>query len=116
MKEAFSLVQLEPDEHIVFGIRVVSDSTEETRKGITNKRVVIEASMGYTTSIANSEVKRVNLARETRMAAPYLRIVSIQDSSGRTHPIGLGGIDPDLEPRLHAMFPLAKLKTKNRNR
>ena len=127
MAETFAIVQLEPGEQLVFGVALetsstsfsvqgvnVGGSTKETRKGITDRRVIIEASTGQITSIPNGDVKTVTIMREKEMGVDVLRIVSVVDAAGRTHALSLGAIDPGHEGRIKQMFPAATLATKKK--
>jgi hypothetical protein len=127
MGESFAIVQLEPGEQIVFGISLetssssfqlqginVGGSSKETRKAITDRRVIIEVSTGDVTSIPNGDVKTVTLAREKQMGVDVLRLVSVADTGGKTHALGLGGIDPGHEARIQQLFPAATLATKKK--
>jgi hypothetical protein len=127
MAESFAIVQLEPGENIVFGISLetssssfqvqgvsLGGSSKETRKAVTDRRVIVEASTGDVTLSPNGDVKTVTLAREKQMGVEVLRIVSVADGAGKTHALGLGGIDPGHEARIKELFPAATLATKKK--
>ena len=82
MAESFAIVQLEPGENIVFGISLetssssfqvqgvsLGGSSKETRKAITDRRVIVEVSTGDVTLIPNGDVKTVTLRARSRWAS-----------------------------------------------
>ncbi len=127
MTESFMIARLEPGEQVVFGIALetssssfalngvqLGGSTKETRKAITDRRVIVEVSTGEVTTIANREVRTVTVARDKQMGVEVLRIVSVTDGAGRALTLGLGGIDPSHEERVRALFPAASLVAKKK--
>ncbi|HEY3802524.1 MAG TPA: hypothetical protein VGL61_07940 [Kofleriaceae bacterium] len=127
MSESFSIVQLEPDEHVVFGISLetssssfsvqgisVGGSSKEVRKAITDQRVIVEVSTGDVTAVPNGEVKTVTIQREKQMGVDVLRIVSVANAAGQKIGLDLGGIDPGHEARIQQLFPAATLAMKKR--
>jgi hypothetical protein len=127
MTESFMIAQLEAGEHVVFGIALetssssfslngfqVAGSTKETRKGITDRRVIVEVSTGEITTVANAEVRTVSLGREKQLGVEMLRIESVTDGAGRTVALGIGGLDPTQEAQVKALFPSASLVAKKK--
>jgi hypothetical protein len=127
MTESFMIARLEPGEQVVFGIALetsssslsldgfeVGGSTKETRKAITDRRVIVEVSTGEVTTLENAEVRTLTLAREKQMGLELLRIVSVTDGAGRSIALGLSGIDPSQEDRVKAVFPAASLVAKKK--
>jgi hypothetical protein len=127
MTESFMIAQLEAGEQVVFGIALqtssssfslngfqVAGSTKETRTAITDRRVIVEVSTGEITTVANAEVRTVNLGREKQLGVELLRIESVSDGAGRTLALGIGGLDPTQEEQVKALFPAASLVAKKK--
>ena len=127
MAEEFTYVKLEEGEQVVFGIALqtssssfslngfqVAGSTKETRTAITDRRVIAEVSTGEITTVANAEVRTVNLGREKQLGVELLRIESVTDGAGRTIALGIGGLDPAQEEQVKALFLSASLVSKKK--
>ena len=121
------IARLEAGEQVVFGIALetssssfsiqgiqVGGATRETRKAITDRRVIVEVSTGEVTTVATREVRTIAIGRHKQMGVEVLRIESVTDGAGRTIALGLGGIDPGHEDRVKALFPAASVVAKKK--
>jgi hypothetical protein len=128
MSEGFAIVQLQPGEALVFGPTLetssssfsiqgvnVGGSSKETRAGVTTRRVIREVSTGEIHELANDDIKKVTVAHEKELGVEVLRLVSVTAGDGRTIALGVGGLDPNDEKRLRALFPAAELVAKKKS-
>jgi hypothetical protein len=124
----FDFTKLEDGEALQFGIAKhvksssvslggvnVSSSSEETKVGITDRRVIVEKSTGETVVLPIADVKSITMTRDKVMGAPIIQLVSLVTQTGRKVELGIGHIDPSREAELKALFGAAQVIEKKKS-
>lgn len=128
----FYFTQMEDGEEVVFGVLTStssssssssvsvmgetvhsagSGSSQETKYGVTNRRVIVEASgqPGATKTVPNADVRRVYLKREGFAGQDRLVIDELETASGERLEQDLGLFPGQDEALIRETFPAAEV-------